>query len=99
MTRWASDPVESASEASCTKKFDVEYLIVGGDSAAFVAAKEIVKNDDNARVLIVSGENHPPYKCTLLSSQYLAQNVQFEGKNLNFSTRSKEEDAQTPPKR
>ena len=52
----------------------MRYLIVGSSAAGISAAEAIRGKDGNGEVLVISGENYPPYSRCLLS-YYLAGDI------------------------
>ena len=48
---------------------EVSYLLIGGGTASFAAARAIRVNDVKAKILIISEENHLPYRRPPLSKE------------------------------
>ncbi|SRR5579875_392408 len=57
----------------------VDYLLIGGGLASATAAEEIRTRDANGSILIVCGENQPPYHRPPLSKEYLRGEINAEG--------------------
>eukprot|EP01114_Cavostelium_apophysatum_P014190 TRINITY_DN3616_c0_g1_i2.p1 TRINITY_DN3616_c0_g1~~TRINITY_DN3616_c0_g1_i2.p1 ORF type:complete len:577 (-),score=144.16 TRINITY_DN3616_c0_g1_i2:157-1887(-) len=75
-----------------------KYVIIGGGTAGFAAAQEILKRDKNAEVLIISEDRFESYSRTPLSKElwksedpasYKFKNFMGEEENLFFSDEEK----------
>lgn len=58
------------------------YLIIGGGPSSFSSARSIRSNDPNAKVLIITEENHYPYSRTPLTKELWYSGL--EENNLSF---------------
>ena len=62
----------------------VPYLLVGGGTASFAAAKAIRERDPAARVLIVTEEKYPPYSRPPLSKHLWLSTDHKAARQLRF---------------
>lgn len=62
----------------------VPYLLVGGGTASFAAAKAIREKDPNAKVLIVTQESYTPYSRPPLSKHLWLSNDHAAARELKF---------------
>ena len=48
---------------------EYKYILIGGGIASYSALESILKNDPNAKILLVSNENSSPYSRPPLSKE------------------------------
>jgi programmed cell death 8 (apoptosis-inducing factor) len=63
----------------------VPYVLVGGGTASFAAAKAIREREPTAKVLIVTEERHPPYSRPPLSKHLWASTDHEAARQLKFT--------------
>ena len=60
------------------------YILVGGGTASFAAAKAIKERDPEAKILIVTEEKYPPYSRPPLSKHLWLSEDHDAAKQLQF---------------
>ncbi|KAL9644747.1 hypothetical protein ABK040_012401 [Willaertia magna] len=84
------------SSAAVTKKANEEckykYVLIGGGTASYAALTQILKNDPNAKVLILTEENLAPYQRPPLSKELWGNKDVQQTEALRFTNWEGKED-------